>query len=101
MNGMVIIKVGADWCKPCVELSKTYYTEVVDKFKSFTNVNFKTFDVSDLTSSQKEKLAYWGVTLLPSIVIMVDGIPKHVIQSSDTSTLVEFISNKIRKYMNN
>lgn len=71
MSGRTIIKVGADWCKPCKRMSKYFINIVNDN----PDINFYNVSVDD----SEEICEYLGVCKIPCIVFHRDGmvVNKH------------------------
>lgn len=71
MTGKTVIKVGAEWCKPCKRMS-SYMTDII---ADNPEIRFYNVDVDDA----EEIYEFLGVVKIPSIVIYINGemINKH------------------------
>ena len=82
-----VIKMGASWCRPCLQL-KPIFDEVVAEIDNIRVVNINVDDTPDIASS-------YGVRSVPTVII-VDENDKIVAMKSgymNKEELEKFIKN--------
>lgn len=87
-NGVIVIKIGAEWCGPCKVMNK-----VISAIEQNCGNNFATFYEADADSENVNFLTEkYDVMNLPTFLFFKDGIfVKKLIGAQAQSTLVDEI----------
>ena len=88
MREIVVTKIGAEWCGPCLKLHENFQS-VKDSFERAT---FNNLDITDVDPEKMDLMKSWGVTQVPSIVVQIDGTVKGFIQSSNPDKIITFLT---------
>lgn len=87
MSKVVVLDFYANWCNPCKKLDP-YLNELKIKFPSY---EFKKINIED--DVNKDLVDIYGISALPTIIILEDSIIKHKIVGLDVSKLLNAISS--------
>ena len=86
MSKVIVLDFYANWCNPCKKLDP-YISELKNKFPSY---EFKKINIED--DENKDLVEIYGISALPTVVILKDSIIKHKIVGLDVSKLLNAIS---------
>lgn len=81
MSKVVVLDFFANWCNPCKRLDP-YLKELENKYPSY---EFKKIDIED--EKNKDLVEIYGISALPTIIILENSIIKNKIEGFDISKL--------------
>ena len=86
MSKVVVLDFYANWCNPCKKLDP-YLKDLENKYPSY---EFKKIDIED--EKNKDLVEIYGISALPTIVILENSIIKDKIIGFDTTKLQTALS---------
>ena len=92
-EGVIIIKMGAEWCKPCKEI-QPFFHEIGAKYANTGDkkIAFTTVDVDELD----EIASKYNVAMMPTFVAIRNGVDVFdTMSGSNEGRLETFVKNAV------